>query len=175
MGLIAFYLGLAAIAALGLIRTVQAQSSSRKYLEAGEDDKAPELGHLERPLANLVLDARALRLSLEGPLRQLNSVGRLGAMGSDAEELDSKLREATRELGEWLAAVDRLMPSDRQRLDELSPEVERVRNIFAKEQYALERVVRRRGRPSLRNTIKRLLEELSKFERDMQRAHNPYR
>ena len=174
MGLFAFYLGLAAIAALGLWRTISAQSESRRYLEAGRDDRPPELGHLERPLANLVQDARALRLSLEGPLRQLESIGVLGALGSDAEELDSKLREATRELGEWLASVDRLPPGDRQRLDELSPEAERIRNLFAQEQYALERV-RRRSRPPLRAALVRLLEELAKFEVNMQRASSPYR
>jgi hypothetical protein len=175
VGLFAFYLGLAAIAAVGLWRTMQAQSESRRYLEAGHDDAPPELGHLEAPLAHLVQDARALRLSLEGPLRQLKSVGVLGALGSDAEELDSKLLEATRELGEWLASVDRLGASDRRRLDELSPEAERVRNLFAEEQYALERKLRRRGRPPLRESLERLLDELGKFEVNMQRAQSPYR
>jgi hypothetical protein len=174
VGLLGFYLGLAAIAALGLWRTMQSQSASRRYLEAAQDDAPPELGHLNRPLANLVQDARALRLGLEGSLRQLRAVGPLGAMGSDAEELDSKLREASRELGEWLAAVDRLMPADRQRLDELSPEAERIRSLFEAERFALERT-RRRGRPPLRQQVERLLDELSKFETNMQKAHSPYR
>ena len=169
----AFYLGLAAIAVLGLFRTMQSQSASRRYLEAGHEDGPPELGHLRPPLAHLVQDARAMRLGLEGLVRHLERVGRM-PMGSDAEELDSKLRDATRELGEWLAAVDRLSPDDRRRLDELSPEAERIRGLFEAENYALERG-RRKGRPPLRKQVERLLDELGKFETNMQKAHSPYR
>ena len=39
----AFYLGLAAIAVLGLFRTMQSQSASRRYLEASHEDGPPEL------------------------------------------------------------------------------------------------------------------------------------
>jgi hypothetical protein len=169
----AFYLGLAAIAVLGLLRTVQSQSASRRYLEASQEDGPPELGHLRPPLAHLVQDARAMRLGFEGLLRQLGRAGRM-PMGSDAEELDSKLRDATRELGEWLGSVDRLSPDDRRRMEELSPEAERIRGLFEAENYALERG-RRKGRPSLKEQVERLLEELEKFETNMQKAHSPYR
>lgn len=174
MGLLGFYLGLAAIAALGLWRTVASQSASRRYLEAAHEDEEPKLDHLSRPLSNLVLDARALRLALDGVLRTLAAAGPLGVRGSDADELDSNLLETSRELGEWLAAIERLSPVDRQHLDELSPEASRIRGLFEAERFALERR-RRRGRPSLRQTVTRLLEELRAFEENMQRAHNPYR
>ena len=173
MGLTAFYLGLAGIAVLGLWRTLASQSASRRYLTAGQEDAPPELGHLKRPLANLVQDARAMRLGLEGLARQLDAVGRV-AVGSNAEELDSKLLEATRELGEWLAAIDRLEPDDKQRMLELSPEADRMRGLFESENYALERG-RRKGRPPLNAQVERLLDELAKFEKNMQKAHSPYR
>ena len=174
MGLLGLYLGLAAVAAVGLLRTMQSQSASRRYLESGSQEAPPVLGHLSRPLANLVQEARALRLSLEGQLRQLRALGLLGAIGSDADDLDSQLLEATRGLGEWLAAVERLAPDDRQRLDELSPEAQRVKGLFEAQHMALERGSRR-GRPPVVETIDRLLSELEGFEENMQKAHNPYR
>lgn len=173
MGLAGFYLGLAAVAALGLIRILRSQSRSRRYLEAASEEDAPELDHLGRALANLVQDARALRLGLEGPQRQLGSQGRLGAMGSEAEELDSQLREVSRELGQWLQSVERLGDEDAQRLEALTRQPAVIRDLLERERWALER--QRRGRGPLEEALRILAEALRVFERDLQRGRDPYR
>ena len=63
------YLLLAGVAALGLLQTVRGQVRSRRYLDESPDENPLQLSHLSTKLQALARDTRALRLSLEGPLR----------------------------------------------------------------------------------------------------------
>lgn len=174
MGLIGVYLGVAAVAVVGLVQTMRSQARSRAYLEAAIEDELGELDHLARALRALVVDARALRSTLDGPQRLLERAGPLGAMGADAEELDSQLREASRALGDWLAAVENLSEPDRERLEELSAHPRDLERLFREENFALERNVRRGQRP-LGETLKRVRAHLVGVEQDLQKARDPYR
>ena len=174
VSLVGFYLGLGAVAVVGLVRTWRSQSRSRRYLEAALEEHRPELDHLGPALTQLVTDARALRLSLEGPQRALEAAGRLGAMGTDALELDSELREVSRELGSWLQAIDRLDEAERDRLERATPQARKIAALFREEDYALERHTIKGQRP-VRETLDLIGEALAAFERDLQRASDPYR
>ena len=174
MSLVAVYLGVAGVAFAGLVQTMRSQARSRNYLESTLEDEVLDLSHLSAPLANLVIDARAIRSSLDGPQRFVDRMGRMGTLGSDAEELDSQLREVSRELGDWLAGVERLPEQERVQLGALSSNARELATLFGEENFALERHVRRGQRP-LKDTLVRVREHLIGLERDLQRAQDPYR
>ena len=168
------YLGVAAVAVVGLVRTMRSQARSRAYLELALQEEAPALDHLGPALVGLVADARAIRTSLDAPERILAQAGPLGALGGDAEELDSLLRELSRELGDWIGAVERLGEADRTRLEELSAQPRQLERLFREENYAIERH-RGRGRRTAAQTLAQVRALFEAFERELQRARDPYR
>jgi hypothetical protein len=170
VGLTGIYLALAAVAAFGLWRTLSAQTRSRRYL-AEATEGALETAHLSTALARVLDDAHAVRMALEGPLRQLEAARLGGALETD---LDGKLLDASRALGEWLHAVERLGDADADRVAAHAPSAARVRARFERERWSLDRHGRR-GKDPLRVVIAEVVHELRAFEEALQRAVGPYR
>ncbi|NVB42681.1 hypothetical protein G6O69_32970 [Pseudenhygromyxa sp. WMMC2535] len=167
------YLVVAAIAALGLFQTMRGQARSRRYLESSAEEHPLQLSHLPRGLQALARDTRALRLSLEGPLRELAEGGG-GAMFSEFDELQQRLRDAARELGDWVHEVERLSQTDAAYMRDVGAEPGRVRGLFEEEGWSLERK-REAGQPALRVRLEAIVRELELFEERLQTPPDPYR
>jgi hypothetical protein len=163
------YLLVAALAGFGLVRTLKSQARTRKYLEEGKEDGPLRVDHLSRPLQSLAQETRALRVSLEGPVRQLED--QLGA-SLDTVEMDAALAATSRELGDWTRSLAGLTEDDRARLDDMGAEPEKVRILFADEGWILER---RRGWKHLHDRLKRISRELEALETRLQLQTDPYR
>ncbi|MFV8750059.1 hypothetical protein ACNOYE_05885 [Nannocystaceae bacterium ST9] len=167
------YLVVAGLAAIGLAQTVRSQARGRRYLEGSPDESPLQLSHLSRSLQALVRGTRALRLGLEGPLRELEETPSSPMLG-EYDELQQRLRDAARELGEWLRELDRLPPVDRDYVADLGAEPDRIRSLFEVEDWSFERK-RNPGQPPLRDRLRAIVGELRLFEERMQTPPNPYR
>lgn len=168
------YLLVAGLAALGLLQTVRGQARSRRYLESSPEDNPLQISHLSRNLQALARDTRALRLSLEGPLRELSEGAGRPVLGQEFDEVQQRLRDAARELGEWIHEVDRLPQNDQAYMHDVGASPDPVRALFEAEGWSLERK-RKSGQPSLRVVLERIVRELERFEERLQTPPDPYR
>jgi hypothetical protein len=167
------YLLLAALAALGLLQTMRGQSRSRKYLATHPDEGPLQLSHLSTKLQALASDTRALRLSLEGPLREGQRLDATVSL-SEFDEVQQGLNDAAREIGDWLHEVEQLGPSDQAYLHDVGAESGPIRSLFEAEGWSLERR-RKPGQPPLHKQLERLVRELTLFEERLQTPPAPYR
>jgi hypothetical protein len=164
------FLLVAGAAGIGLVRTIRGQARDRRYL-ASEDDDAPlQVSHLSRPLQGLARETRALRLSFDGPLRDLEA-----AVGPivETEEIDVKLTSASRDLGDWIKLVDRLGHADQELLVDLGIQTSKIRTLFEEADWNLDR--RTLGARKLAEKIRSIARELGHIEEVLQRQHDPYR
>jgi hypothetical protein len=168
------YLVVAGLAALGLLQTVRVQARSRRYLESSPDDQPLQISHLSRKLQALARDTRALRLSLEGPLHELSAGPSTTMLGQEFDEVQQRLRDAARELGEWIHEVERLSQNDQAYMHDLGASPDHVRALFEAEGWSLERK-RTAGQPPLRKQLQLIVRELELFEQRLQTPPNPYR
>lgn len=168
------YLVVALLAGVGLIQTMRGQARSRRYLEGSPEEDPLQLSHLSRSLQDLARDTRALRLSLEGPLRELREGGSAAAMLGEFDELQQRLRDAARELGEWVLEVERLSAVDTAYMQDVGADPNRVRALFEDEGWSLERR-RKSGQPALRDRLAQIVRELEVFEERLQAPPAPYR
>jgi hypothetical protein len=168
------YLLVAGLAAIGLLQTMRVQARSRRYLESSPDDRPLQISHLSRKLQALARDTRALRLSLEGPLHELSEGGSTTMLGQEFDEVQQRLRDAARELGEWINEVERLPQNDRVYLNDVGASPDHVRALFEIEGWSLERK-RAAGQPPLRKQLQMIVRELELFEERLQTPPNPYR
>lgn len=168
------YLIVAGLAAIGLLQTMRGQARSRRYLESSPEDSPLQISHLSRKLQALARDTRALRLSLEGPLRELSEGAGPSMLGQEFDEVQQRLRDAARELGEWIQEVERLPQHDRAYMHDVGATPDHVRALFEAEGWSLERK-RKSGQPALRIVLERIVHELERFEERLQTPPDPYR
>jgi hypothetical protein len=169
-----YFLGLAGIAALGLLHTMRLDARSRRYLESNPDAQPLQISHLSRKLQALARDTRALRLSLEGPLHELSTGSATAVLGQEFDEVQQRLRDAARELGDWLHEVERLPQNDLAYMHDVGASPDHVRALFEAEGWSLERK-RTAGQPPLRKQLQLIVRELELFEERLQTPPNPYR
>jgi hypothetical protein len=167
------YLLLAALAALGLLQTMRGQIRSQKYLASHPDEHPLQLSHLSTKLQALARDTRALRLSLEGPLREPQRLDWRATM-ADFDEVQQLLSDAAREIGDWLHELEQLGANDRAYLHDVGAESSSIRALFEAEGWSLERY-RKPGQPPLHKQLERLVRELASFEERLQTPPAPYR
>ncbi|HLT40205.1 MAG TPA: hypothetical protein VK034_28190 [Enhygromyxa sp.] len=168
------YLAVAGLAGLGLLQSFRVQARSRRYLESSREDNPLQISHLSRRLQALARDTRALRLSLEGPLHDLTEGASTTVLGQEFDEVQQRLRDAARELGEWIFGVDRLPQNDREYMHDVGASADHVRSLFEAEGWSLERK-RKAGQPPLRKQLQLIVRELELFEERLQSPPNPYR
>ena len=163
------YLLVAGAAGIGLLRTLRTQARTRKYLEETPEESPLRVDHLSRPLQGLARETRALRVSLEGPIHQLDDHA---AASLDTQELDAVLSNASRDLGEWVRSFTTLCEEDLITVRDLGAEPEKVQALFEHEGWVLDR---RRGRAHLAQRLRRISKELEHLEVRLQRQLDPYR
>jgi hypothetical protein len=169
------FLLLAAAAALGLYRTLRSRAENVRYLEEAGDESPLAVSHLSRPLQQLAHETRALRLSLEHPLRQLGTAPR-SAAEVDLRMIQQGLTNASREIGDWLRTVERLGDEDRARLSDFGAKPAIVRELFGAEGGSLELDGPRAGAiRRIGGRIREIQRELERIERALQTRTDPYR
>src|SRR5690606_9665949 len=142
--------------------------------ESSPDAEPLQISHLSRKLQSLARDTRALRLSLEGPLHELSERTSSRMLGQEFDEVQQRLRDAARELGEWIREVERLPSSDQEYMHDIGASPEQVRALFEAEGWSLERK-RAPGQPPLHQQLQRIVRELELFEQRLQAPPSPYR
>lgn len=168
------YLVVAGLAAIGLLQTMRGQARSRRYLESSPEDSPLQISHLSRNLQALARDTRALRVSLEGPLRELSEGGGSTLLGQEFDEVQQRLRDAARELGDWIHETQRLPQNDRAYMHDIGASPDHVHALFEAEGWALERK-RKSGQPPLVKQLGLIVRELELFEERLQTPPDPYR
>lgn len=153
---------------------MRGQARSRRYLESSPDDNPLQLSHLSRNLQILARNTRALRLSLEGPLRELSGSSVLALIEQEFDEVQEQLRDAARQLGDWVHEAERLPPNDKGYMHDVGADPSRVRALVEAESWALERR-REPGQPPLRKQLGLIVRELELFEERLQTPPDPYR
>lgn len=170
------FLFVAAFSAYGIYAMLRANQRNQAYLRESKTEAPLQLDHVSGPLRRLVEDARMLRVSLEGPIRDVQAMRTGETAGADLEAFDSMLMNLTREVAEWLESAARLPESDAATLVDLGVAPERVRDMLDREGGAFERRhLRRAGQPPLDARLKALAEELNRLELALQANRSVYR
>lgn len=175
-----FFLFIAGLAGFGLYHTLRSSERSRRYLAESPQDAPLRIEHLSPGLRKLAQDTRLLRISLDAPIRDVQDYRHrdLHATASqDLEAFDAMLMDLSRQLGDWLHAVELLEPRDREVLADLGLSVEPIRVAFDFEGGAFERRhMMRPGAPPMDKRLRQIVAELGRIETGLQAAAaNPYR
>jgi len=173
-----FFLLLAGFAGFGLFKMARSQEKNRKYLQAAREDVPLQLEHLPPGLRRVAEDTRLLRISLEAPVRNLRDFidGDLDAAGEDPEGFDGMLLNVTRQLADWVLAIDRLSESDRHMMIDLGADPIAVRRALDREGWSFERRnLRMRGNPPMDRRLETIVGELARIETCLQSTGRGYR
>jgi hypothetical protein len=173
------FLLVTALSAYGMYAMLRAKQRNQASLREAADEAPLQLDHVSAPLRRLAEDARVLRVSLEGPIRDVHAM-RTGeftlTVGSDFEVFDAMLMNVTREVAEWLDMASRLSESDLAQLEDLGAPPGRVREMLDREGGSFERRhLKRNGEPPLDERLTALAGELAKLEVALQSNRSVYR
>jgi len=185
----AVFLGIAVLAGFGLFRTLRGQAASRRYLDESGHEAPLEISHLSLPLQRVARETRALRLSLDEPLRLVQGAERLLGTDVSTAEVERELLNASRDIGAWVRLVERLGDQDQATMRDMGAHFEPVRDAIAAEGWALELRPNAKyvdmiegARDNLVNhseklseRMRRLLLELERVETKLQIPLDPYR
>ena len=173
------FLLVAAFSAYGIYAMLRANQRNQAYLREAKTEMPLQLDHVSASLRRLVEDARMLRVSLEGPIRDVEAMrtGEFTQMaGADIDAFDSMLMNVSREVAEWLESAARLPEADAATLQDLGVAPNRVREMLDREGGAFERRhLKRAGQPPLDARLKALAEELNRLELALQTSRSVYR
>ncbi len=161
----AFLLGLAVLASVGLVRILLSQRADRQYLEAGDGDAPLQLDHLSIPLRAVVREARAVRISLDAPLRSVRA---------RSPQAQAELASASRELADWLARIDRLSAADRALIQDSGAPTNAMRERMVEASWALGEVGGQ-GPSDPAAALERTIADLRQVERALCQLGDPYR
>ena len=173
-----FFLILAGFAGFGLFKMARSSEKSRKYLQASREDQPLRLEHLSPGLRQLAQDTRLLRISLEAPVINLRDYidGDLDATAEDLDAFDAMLLNVSRQLADWLAAVDQLSEHDCHKMVDLGADPAAIRNALGVEGWAFERRnLRMKGQPTMDRRLANIVGELTRIEACLQTTGDVYR
>ena len=105
---------------------------------------------------------------------QLSDGSGAPVLGQEFDEVQQRLRDAARDLGEWIRDIDRLPQNDRAYMHDIGASPIQVRALFEAEGWSLERK-RAAGQPPLHKQLHLIVRELQLFEERLQTPPNPYR
>lgn len=168
-----------AFSVYGAYALAASRRRNRAYLAASTDDPPLQLDHVSAPLRRQAAGARTLRISLEGPIRDVIAL-RTGefspSSSTDFESFDAMLIDLSRQVAEWLEEARRLPEVDRARLEDLGASTRAIRSMFEAEGGAFERKhLKRDGMPPLDERLERLANALERFELALQSNGRVYR
>ncbi|MCH9686967.1 MAG: hypothetical protein K0V04_36365 [Deltaproteobacteria bacterium] len=172
------FLIVAGWATYGLFRMVRDGNESRRYLAASAAEPPLKTGHLAPPLARLVADTRLLRISLEAPVLRVKEL-RAGdldtASTEDLDAFDNMLMNLSRQIADWLHAVDRLPPAEKASMQDLGLGPEALRTALENEGWSFDRRnLRGPGKP-MDERLQHVIMELHRVETMLQTTRRPYR
>ncbi len=174
-----FFLFVAGWAAYGIYYVLRASKRSQRYLASSKEELPLQLDHLSSSLRQLVADTRLLRVSLEAPIRDIADYRTGDFHQSAAEDLDgfdNMLLDLSRQLNDWLRAVDRLPETDRHRIEDMGLSATTIQRALETEGGAFERrYVLRPGHPPMDHRLKGIMTELRRFEDSLQVTPRVYR
>lgn len=170
------FLLVAAFSAYGIYAMLRANQRNQAYLRDAKVEAPLQLDHLSAPLRRVAEDARMLRVSLEGPIRDVRAMRTGQTTGVDTDAFDTMLMNVSREVAEWLEEVGRLSDGDAGRLEDLGDAPGRVRDMLAREGGAFERRhLKRPGQPPLDDRLTALAAVLGELELALQANRSVYR
>ncbi|MEM6989618.1 MAG: hypothetical protein AAF721_03950 [Myxococcota bacterium] len=173
-----FFITVACLAGLGLLRMTKAGQQNKKYLDAGRDEQPLQLDHLSAQMRRFVADTRLLRISLESSVRTIAQFinGDLEATNDDRDGFDQMLMNATRNVADWLGVVDRLGEAEVGRIVDGGGNPGAIRSAMEHEGWSFERRnLTMAGRPPMNLRLQAVMEELHKVELAMQQTNRIYR
>lgn len=173
-----FFITVACIAALGLLRLTKSGADSRRYLDAAREEEPLQIEHLSLSLQRFVADTRLLRISLESSVRTIAQTiaGEFEATNDDRDGFDQMLMNVTRSVGDWLTSVDQLPETDRVQITDHGGNPATIRAALEREGWAFERRnLKMPGRPPMNLRLAAILEELRKVEIAVQARTRVYR
>ncbi len=173
-----FFITVACLAGLGLLRMTKAGEDSRKYLDAAHNEEPLQLDHLSAQMRRFVADTRLLRISLESSVRTIAQYidGDLEATNDDRDGFDQMLMNTTRNVADWLGTVDRLGETDRGQIADGGGNPGAVRAALENEGWSFERRnLTAPGRPPMNLRLQAVMGELHKVELALQQTHRIYR
>ncbi len=168
----------AVIGGYGVFRLYRSLAAAQRYLEESGEEVPLQLTHLSADLANMTRETRALRLSLEGPLRQAEDLLRVDLMRTqdDVESAAQVFMDASREVAEWLYTFDRLPEQKRRELRDAGIGPEKIRAAMEAENWAFELGnLKVKGRETMDVRIKHIIGELARVEMALQTHSRGYR
>lgn len=170
------FLLLAVAAGFGLYRTMRSRAENIRYLEEAGEEAPLMISHLSGALQRLAQETRALRLSLEDPLRQLRSLPSRLSPDFDARAIDQTLMNISREVGDWVNGVSRLSEEDLEHLLDVGAHTAAVRDVFGAAGFGFELGNGGNKRARLiAAQLEELQRELLRIERALQIQSDPYR
>jgi hypothetical protein len=173
------FLFVAGWASYGVYRMLRANERNRRYLQAARDEAPLQLDHLSSTLRRLTQETRMLRISLEAPIRDVADF-RQGefhqAASEDLDGFDNMLMNVSRQLADWVAAIDRLPEHERATLERLGLSAEPIRSALDAEGWAFERRnLHRLGQHPMEVRLRNIVAELDRVETSLQVVPRPYR
>lgn len=173
-----FFIAVACIAGLGLLRMTRASQHNRDYLDAAHTDKPLQLEHLSLAMQRFAADTRILRISLESTVRTVGQFinGDLEATNDDRDGFDQMLTNVTRNLADWLRTVDDLAEADRGAIADGGGNPESIREAIELEGWAYERRnLTKPGIPPMNLRLEAVMADLHRVELALQRSPRFYR
>jgi len=165
-------------AAYGIYRMLRTGRESQRYLSESPRESPLQTEHLTPPLARLAHETRILRVSLEAPVREIREllVGDLdSARNEDLDGFDNMLLNISRQLGEWLRAIDQLPATDAASLQDLGLSPEPIREVLIREGWSFDRKHLRGPGGPMDRRIAQVMAELQRFETQLQVTRRVYR
>ncbi|MBL4683094.1 MAG: hypothetical protein JKY37_00780 [Nannocystaceae bacterium] len=173
-----FFITVACLAGLGLLRVSKASAQSRKYLDASSDEAPLQVDHLTPQMRRFTADTRLLRISLESSVRTIGQLidGDFEATNDDRDGFDQMLMGATRDVVDWLRIVETLGETERGQIMDGGGNPGAIREALVNEGWAFERRnLTTAGRPPMNLRLAAILAELHQIEVALQRTSRIYR
>ena len=172
-----FFVTVACLAGLGLLRMTRAGARSREYLDGARDEPL-QIEHLSRAMQDFVTDTRLLRISLESNVRTIAQFidGDLEATNDDRDNFDQMLMNVTRAVAEWLSTVDRMSEADQSQIVDRGGNPASVRAALEREGWSFERRnLKMAGSPPMHVRLQAVMAELHRVELALQQTARIYR
>lgn len=173
-----YFLFIAACVALGFARMWRVNEKERRYLTEGTREPPLRLDHLTEGLQTWLRETPSLRISLEGPIRDITELrhGQQSPATADTDTIDNMLMDVSRQVDDWLRSSERLSTEDRLYGETRGVHGRIIAAAFASEGYAFLRShILRAGAPPLDERLRAIATEPARIEVALQGEQRVYR
>jgi len=164
----------------GIVHMLRTSQRNQRYLDAARDDEPLRVDHLSPGLRHLAEGTRLLRIALESPIQDVLALGRgefHEIAAQDLDAFDNMLMDLSRQLTDWVHAVDTLADSDRATLADIGVGAGLVRRALLESGGAFERKhLRDHNSVPMHRRLRQIADELLRIESSLQVVSpGPYR